>query len=118
MLPYQRGSARRSRVLSAVRANAAAPGRKTVDLRFPYIFGIVRGEVSVAAAGMSQNECFPTVQCQLLKWRLVTRALGLFRFGRELHARFTAVYPPARLTWKRTQGLGVSSFCQLGDHPK
>ena len=31
----------------------------------------------MAAAGMSQNKCFPTVQCQLLKWRLVTRALGL-----------------------------------------
>jgi hypothetical protein len=51
--------------------------RKTVDLRFPYIglcrqgfpyiFGIVRGEVSAAAAGMSQNKCFPTVQCQPLK---------------------------------------------------
>jgi hypothetical protein len=31
----------------------------------------------VAAAGMSQNKCFPTVQRQLLNWRLVTRALGL-----------------------------------------
>src|ERR1700724_2491224 len=45
--------------------------RKTVDLRFPYdrpwrqgfpyVFGIVKGEVSVAAVGLSEKKCLATV---------------------------------------------------------
>jgi hypothetical protein len=54
---------------------------------FSYSFGIATGALSVAAAGMSQNKCFPTVQCQLLKLRLVTRALGLPLFKGELERR-------------------------------
>ena len=50
---------------------------------FPYIFGIVTGEVSVTAVGMSKNKCLATSLLPLIK----TVLNGKTRSDPRFHAK-------------------------------